>query len=124
MRGIPGRYSPLIKKCPRRLRLWDRESANRSAIPIEEVKRVEANAFDGKSGNKLRFMAIVEVPVLNPRTRASEQGVYCLGCKNSHTHRPQHFRRKYNERSFQAHLDELGCIEDDENHIGNKVHRR
>jgi len=124
MKSIPGRYSPLTKKCSRRLRLWDRESAKRSASSMEQVERTEANTFDGKSGNKLRFMAVVEVPVLDPRTGVLEQGVHCLGCKNSHTHRSQHVRRKFNERSFQTHIDEFGPLVDDENRIGDKVHRK
>lgn len=73
MMSIPGRYFPLIKKCSRRLRLWDRESAKRFAISMEEVERAEANTFDTKSGNKLRFMAVVEVPVLDPRTGILER---------------------------------------------------
>lgn len=91
---------------------------------MEQVERDEARTSDNKSGNRLRFMAIVEVPVLDPRTGTSEQGVYCLGCKDSHANRSQHFRRKFNECSFQAHIEEIGRLVDDENRIGYKVHRK
>lgn len=91
---------------------------------MQQIERDEARTFDGKSGNKLRFMAIVEVPVWDPRTRTSEQGVYCLGCKDSHANRSQHVRRKFNERSFEAHIEEFCRVVDDEDRIGYKVLRR
>lgn len=118
MRSVLGRYTPGSKKSSRRLRLWDRESADSSAISMQQVQQVEANTYDGKSENQLRFMAIVEVPFLDAKTGKSEQGGYCLGCKDSHAHRSQHFRRRFNEHSFQAHLEECGPVVDDKNSFG------
>lgn len=126
MKSIPGRYCPLPKKCSRRFRLWDRESARSSTISMEQVEQADANTFDGKSDNKLRFMAIVEVPVLDPKTGESEQGRYCLGCKNSYSGQSRHFRRRFNEHTLQEHVKECGPIVDDKNYPsyrGDKMHR-
>ncbi|CAD0098538.1 unnamed protein product [Aureobasidium mustum] len=93
---------------------------------MEQVEQAEANTFDGKSDNKLRFMAIVEVPVLDLKTGESEQGRYCLGCKNCYSSQSQHFRRRFNEHTLQVHIKECGPIVDDKNYPsyrGDKMHR-
>jgi len=123
MTSFLGRYTPFCRKSARKLRLWDRESAEQSAISMTQVQEAEANAFDGnpKPEDMLCFMAVVEAPVLDPKTGESEQGRYCLGCKDSQAHRSQHLRRRFNEHSFQAHIEECGPVVDDKR--GNKMHR-
>lgn len=112
MRSISGIYSPNEKQESRQLCLWDRESVQQCGDleVMKRVGRVASKAFDGKSGNKLRFMAIVEAPVLDHQTGKTESGVYCSGCRDSIGQRSQHFRRRYSSKPFVSHIKECGSI--------------
>ncbi|THX49089.1 hypothetical protein D6D08_09996 [Aureobasidium pullulans] len=112
MRSISGIYSPNEKQESRQLCLWDRESVQQCGDleVMKRVGRVASKAFDGKSGNKLRFMAIVEAPVLDHQTGKTESGVYCSGCRDSTGQRSQHFRRRYSSKTFALHIKECGSI--------------
>lgn len=112
MRSISGIYSPNEKQESRQLCLWDRESVQQCGDleVMKRVGRVASKAFDGKSGNKLRFMAIVEAPVLDHQTGKTESGVYCSGCRDSTGQRSQHFRRRYSSKTFVLHIKECGSI--------------
>lgn len=114
MRSLPGTYSPNEKKSRKRLRLYDRESVKHcgSGVVMEQIEQMEQNAFDGKSGNMIRFKAIVQAPALNPNTRETESGFHCIGCQKSYCQRPQHFRRRFSKASFALHLQECGPIRD------------
>ena len=70
--------------------------------------------FDGRTGNPLRFMAIVQAPWLNTISQEAEWGFHCIGCTAHHIMRPLHWRRKFNEASFKDHLKECGDIQDGE----------
>lgn len=66
--------------------------------------------FDGKMSNPKRFAAIVRAPFIKPGTEVSELGLHCLACKPHHYDRPLHWRRKFPEKSFKAHIDECGEV--------------
>ncbi|KAE8150740.1 hypothetical protein BDV25DRAFT_139570 [Aspergillus avenaceus] len=68
------------------------------------------NEFDGLSSNPRRFMGLVRVPRINPRTGSLEWGDHCLACKPYHYSRPLHWRRKFTPEGLQEHLNECGEI--------------
>ena len=76
-------------------------------------------AFDGESGNPLRFMAIIRTPWLNRISQDVELGSYCIGCErsyDSYRNRPMHFRRKFTVDVFNEHLRQCGRIENGKHH--------
>jgi hypothetical protein len=126
MRSIPGTYSPNQKKVRTHLALVDSDCARRAGITLHgSVSAMEQyvssmaaqDAFDGKSGNPLRFMAIVRIPWLNKSSQELEWGFHCTGCQKSHYSRPLHFRRKFTAKSFKEHLKECGNIRHGKHHL-------
>ena len=119
MKGKPGTYSPNERKVRARLTLVDADCARRAGIMLHgSVSAMEQyvsgmafrDPFDGKSGNPLRFMAIVRTPWLNKSSQEPEWGFHCTGCQESHYSCPLHFRRKFTVGSFKEHLRECGNI--------------
>jgi hypothetical protein len=68
---------------------------------------------DGRSGNVLRFMAIVRIPWMKRISQELEWGFHCIGCQNLSHSRPLHFRRKFTASKFMEHLRECGNIQDE-----------
>jgi len=88
------------------------------SAPTTRRPRTEG-PFDGKSGNPLRFMAIVRTPWLNRISQDVELGSYCIGCErsyDSYRNRPMHFRRKFTVDVFNEHLRQCGRIENGKHH--------
>ena len=119
MKSIPGTYSPNQKKVRAHIALVDSDCARRAGIMLHgSVSAMEQyvsgmafrDPFDGKSGNPLRFMAIVRTPWLNKSSQEPEWGFHCTGCQESHYSCPLHFRRKFTVGSFKEHLRECGNI--------------
>jgi hypothetical protein len=126
MKSIPGTYSPNEKKVCAHIALVDSDCARRAGITLhgsvsvmeQHVSSIAAqDPFDGKSGNPLRFMAIVRTPWLNKSSRELEWGFHCTGCQKSHHSRPLHFRRKFTVGSFKEHLRECGNISHGKHHL-------
>jgi hypothetical protein len=126
MKSIPGTYSPNRKKVRAQLTLVDSDCARRAGIMLHgSVSAMEQyvsskaakDPFNGRSGNPLRFMAIVRTPWLNKSSQELEWGFHCTGCRESHISRPLHFRRKFTIGSFKEHLRECGNIRDGEHHL-------
>ncbi len=126
MKSIPGTYSPNQKKVRAHLALVDFDCARRAGITLhgsvsameQYVSSVAAqDPFDGKSGNPLRFMAIVRTPWLNKSSQELEWGFHCTGCQRSHCSRPLHFRRKFTVESFKEHIRECGNIRHGRHHL-------
>lgn len=121
MKSIPGTYSPNQKKVRAHITLVDSDCARRAGIMLhgsvsameQDVSSMAAqDPVDGKSGNPLRFMAIVRAPWLNKSSQEPEWGFYCAGCQKKPFHcRPRHFRRKFTVGSFREHLRECGNIQ-------------
>ncbi|OAA41891.1 hypothetical protein BBO_05250 [Beauveria brongniartii RCEF 3172] len=124
MRAVPGIYSPNEKKIATRMALVDYEAARQAGIALHgsltALKRrvrdsgneSKADPFDGKSGNPLRFAAIVQLPWLNRTTEIMDPGFHCLGCQRARE-RPLHFRRRFTDVSFGKHLQMSGSIQAD-----------
>jgi len=72
--------------------------------------------FDGRSGNPMRFMAIVRMPWLNKVSQELEWGFHCIGCQKFHRSRPLHYRRKFTVASFGEHLRQYGNIRNGKHH--------
>ncbi|KAF1916784.1 hypothetical protein BDU57DRAFT_587687 [Ampelomyces quisqualis] len=66
--------------------------------------------FDSRSGNPMRFMAVVRMPWLNRESHKPEWGFHCIGCQKFHRSRPLHFRRKFTVASFGEHLRQCGNV--------------
>ena len=126
MRSIPGKYSVLGKISREHLSLVDFDSARRAGIALHgSVSAMEQyvssmpapKAFDGISGNPLRFMAIVRTPWFNKSSQELEWGFHCIACQEEHHSRPLHFRRKFNVGLFKEHLRECGNIQHGRHHL-------
>lgn len=74
--------------------------------------------FDGRSGNPMRFMAIIRMPWLNRISQELQWGFHCAGCQDSYFDRPLHFRRQFTVASFREHLRQHGKIRDRKHHLG------
>lgn len=72
---------------------------------------------DGRSGNPLRFVAIVRVPWLNRPSQEVEWGFYCLGCEKS-SRPPLHHRRQFTTTSFDDHIRQCGTIQNGKHRSG------
>lgn len=70
------------------------------------------DAWDGRSSNPRRFMAIVHAPWLNLRTKSLEWGFHCVGCQKKYERRPLHWRRKFTTGTFNDHIRQCGDIMD------------
>ena len=127
MRSIPGKYNATDGKISRgHLSLVDFDSARRAGIALHgSVSAMEQyvssmpapKAFDGISGNPLRFMAIVRTPWFNKSSQELEWGFHCIACQEEHHSRPLHFRRKCNVGLFKEHLRECGNIQHGRHHL-------
>jgi hypothetical protein len=126
MKCIRGTYSPNEKKVRAHLKLVDSNCARSAGITLHGsisameryVSSMEVqDPFDGKSGNPLRFVAIVRTPWLNESSQELEWGFHCTGCQRSHISRPLHFRRKFTIGSFKEHLRECGNIRHGKHHL-------
>ena len=73
--------------------------------------------FDAKSGNALRFMAIVRLPHLDSISQNLEYGSHCVGCRKASRSRSMHWRRKFTQESFITHLRLCGQIVDGKSHV-------
>lgn len=98
-----------------KLQAFDRRTsqatAEGSGTTTRRLRRPRTeDLFDGRSGNPMRFMAIVRMPWLNRVSHKLEWGFHCIGCQNSHCSRPLHFRRKFTVASFGEHLRQYGNI--------------
>jgi hypothetical protein len=69
---------------------------------------------DGRSGNVLRFMAIVRIPWMKRTSQELEWGFHCIGCQNLSHSRQMHSRREFIVTTFMGHLKECGNIRDEE----------
>jgi hypothetical protein len=125
MKCIRGTYSPNEKKVRAHLKLVDSNCARRAGITLHgSVSAMEQYVSsmeiqdppDFKSGNPLRFVAIVRTPWLNESSQELEWGFHCKGCQRSYIG-PLHFRRKFNIGSFKKHLRECGNIRHGEHHL-------
>ncbi|KAM3551760.1 hypothetical protein MY1884_007562 [Beauveria asiatica] len=124
MRAVPGIYSPNENKFATRMALVDYEAARRAGIALygsltamkrrvrDSGNESKADPFDGKSGNPLRFAAIVQLPWLNRTTEIMDPGFHCLGCQRPRE-RPLHYRRRFTDVSFGKHLHMSGSIQAD-----------
>lgn len=57
----------------------------------DRVRPLQAVPIDRRSGNPLRFVAIVHMPWLNKGSRQLEWGFHCVGCEKS-SRPPLHYR--------------------------------
>ncbi|KAI0285530.1 hypothetical protein BC826DRAFT_960139 [Russula brevipes] len=126
MKCIRGTYSSNLYKVRSHLAVVDSNCARRASITLHgSISAMEQyvssmavqDPFDGKSGNPLRFVAIVRTPWLNKSPKEPEWGFHCKGCRNSYISRPLHFRRKFTIGSFKEHLRECGNIRHGEHHL-------
>lgn len=76
------------------------------------------DVFDGRSGNPIRYMAIVRMPWLDKAAQKLEWGFHCAGCRKFHVKRPLHYRRKFTLASFSEHLTRCGRIVNGKHHLG------
>lgn len=77
----------------------------------DTVRPLRAAPIDGRSGNPLRFVAIVRMPWLNKESRQLEWGFHCVGCEKL-SRPPLHYRRQFTAASFRQHLEQCGEIRD------------
>jgi hypothetical protein len=73
-------------------------------------------APDSLEHNRLRFMAIVEVPYINLRNGRADWGFCCYACHN-HFGKLKHSRRQFLIAGVREHIRQCGEIVDDE-HVG------
>ena len=72
--------------------------------------------WDGESGNRHRFMAIVSVPYFDPQMRSAERGFYCIGCRDENAWDDENegfgldWRRKFTTETFVDHMKQWGTI--------------
>jgi hypothetical protein len=93
-------------------------AARDSGSPTGHIRRPPlGDPFDGRSGNPLRFAAIVPVPWLSRSSHQAEWGFCCLGCKKS-SRKPLHWRRRFTKSSFDEHLKECGEIKNGTHVLG------
>jgi hypothetical protein len=59
--------------------------------------------YDRKSSNPRRFVAVVELPVINKASKAVDWGFYCKACRNANEW-PCSWRVRYDEESFEQHI--------------------
>ena len=83
----------------------------RKSGPKPRPPRFE-DSWDGKSGNPIRFMAIVAAPYLNPTTRCPEWGFHCVGCRKENAGRLLNWRRKFIMDTFNEHIRQCGDVTD------------
>ncbi|KAH8702829.1 hypothetical protein GQ44DRAFT_631205 [Phaeosphaeriaceae sp. PMI808] len=66
--------------------------------------------YDRKSSNPRRFVAVIELPVINKTSKAVDWGFYCKACRNANEW-PRHWRVRYDEETFEQHILACGSIE-------------
>ncbi|KAL9099211.1 MAG: hypothetical protein Q9163_005254 [Psora crenata] len=77
----------------------------------------DQDAWDAKSGNPYRFMAIVSAPFFNAKTRSIAWGLYCIGCRDEKEGPDMHWRKRFTMETFIDHMKQWGEIID-------RFHRR
>lgn len=66
--------------------------------------------YDRKSTNPRRFVAVIELPVINKASKAEEWGFYCKACQKANEW-PRDWRVRYDEETFEQHILACGRIE-------------
>lgn len=66
--------------------------------------------YDRKSSNPRRFMAVIELPVIDKTSKTVNWGFYCKACRNANEC-PRHWRVRYDEENFEQHILDCGRIE-------------
>jgi hypothetical protein len=91
-----------------------REATKPSSRLSRVLSRLQESArlipFDRKSSNRFRFVAVVELPVINKSSKAVDWGFYCKACRNANK-LPRHWRVRYDEETFEQHILACGSIE-------------
>ncbi|KZM18262.1 ATP binding [Ascochyta rabiei] len=130
MQVVPGKYSPNEKFTPVAV-LVDYESAfcagtmqeqaiehnlrnfdtatTRSTSITPRIQEPRTSPADARSGNPLRFVAVVHMPWFNTQSKELDWGLHCLGCKKS-SRGPLHYRRRFWAASFDDHIRQYGTI--------------
>ncbi|KAK2845244.1 hypothetical protein FQN49_005913 [Arthroderma sp. PD_2] len=88
----------------------DRKSLYKKGYGPKPRRPRSEDEFDEYESNPKRFMAIVQAPFLQPCAKSPEWGFHCLGCKKNHYDKPTNWRRKFIQKSFDAHIKEFGEI--------------
>lgn len=145
MRVVPGVYSPNEKKAAKSIlvdyqscvdagvalhgslstmrkyvsdmearKLQERHRRHRQAGSSRSQPRA-AGPVDGRSGNPLRFVAIIRMPWLNRESQQLEWGFHCVGCEKL-SRPPLHYRRQFTTDSFGHHLEQFGRIRSRKHH--------
>ena len=70
----------------------------------------DQDAWDAKSGNPYRFMAIVPTAYLNAQTKSEIWGFYCVGCQDENEGPDLYWRRRFTSETFINHMKEWGEI--------------
>lgn len=86
------------------------EAAESSSRSSRLRKPATIFPFDRKSSNPLRFVAVIELPVISKTSKAVYWGFYCKACRNA-TRWPRHWRVRYDEETFEQHILACGTIE-------------
>lgn len=68
------------------------------------------DAYDARSGNPYRFMAVVPAPFYDRRTKTTTEGFYCLGCRSEKVGPALHWRKRYTTGTFASHMTQWGEI--------------
>lgn len=80
--------------------------------PTSTTPRTKKNRppqVDARSGNPLRFVAVVHFPWFNKQPKEVDWGFHCLGCEKSNR-APLHYRRRFWAASFDDHIKQCGTI--------------
>jgi len=70
----------------------------------------DQDAWDAKSGNPHRFIAIVSTPYVKPQTRSAEWGIYCSDCLGENEGPDLYWRRRFMMKTFIDHMKQWGEI--------------
>ncbi|KAF1845757.1 uncharacterized protein K460DRAFT_282437 [Cucurbitaria berberidis CBS 394.84] len=73
-------------------------------------KPASLSPYDRKSANPRRFVAVIELPVINKSSKVVDWGFYCKACRNANEW-PRDWRVRYDEETFEQHLLACGRIE-------------
>ncbi|CBX92668.1 hypothetical protein LEMA_P053740.1 [Plenodomus lingam JN3] len=84
-------------------------TAHQSTSMMGRIHDFRTPPIDARSGNPLRFVAVVHMPWFNNQSKEVDWGFHCLGCKES-GRAPFHYRRRFWAASFDEHIKQCGTI--------------